>query len=169
YHIGNSPFHHRMFPLLEKCPGVVVLHDFYLSNVLAFLELHGGWDNYWTLALYHSHGYGAVKERFRPGNLSNAMFEYPCNLFVLQQAQGVIAHSDHAQRLAQRFYGDEFGQDWAIIPLPRQSSPIEGREQARRRLGLEGDDFLVCSFGMLGETKLNHKLLDAWLHSDLAD
>src|SRR5262249_38514682 len=88
---------------------------------------------------------------------------------VLQQAQGVIAHSDHARRLAQRFYGDEFGQDWAIIPLPRQSFRIEGREQARRRLGFGGDDFLICSFGMLGETKLNHKLLDAWLHSDLAD
>ena len=32
YHFGNSQFHSYMFALLLEIPGVVVLHDFYLSG-----------------------------------------------------------------------------------------------------------------------------------------
>jgi glycosyltransferase involved in cell wall biosynthesis len=42
------------------------------------------------------------------------------------------------------------------------------REAARRELGLAPDDFLVCSFGHIGATKLNDRLLEAWLTSSLA-
>ena len=41
------------------------------------------------------------------------------------------------------------------------------RDAARKKLGIAPDDFLVCSFGLLGRTKLNHRLLDAWLASSL--
>ena len=36
YHFGNSPFHEHMFDLLDNVPGVVVLHDFFLTGVLSF-------------------------------------------------------------------------------------------------------------------------------------
>lgn len=42
------------------------------------------------------------------------------------------------------------------------------RVGARRKLGLRPDQFVVCSFGILAPTKLNHRLLDAWLDSPLA-
>ena len=42
------------------------------------------------------------------------------------------------------------------------------RAEARRQLGLSHDDFVVCSFGLLGPNKLNHRLLNAWLASTLA-
>ena len=42
------------------------------------------------------------------------------------------------------------------------------REAARQALGLAPDDLLVCSFGLLGPTKLSHRLLAAWLASPLA-
>jgi glycosyltransferase involved in cell wall biosynthesis len=35
-------------------------------------------------------------------------------------------------------------------------------------LGIPGDAFVVCSFGWLARVKLNHRLLDAWLASELA-
>ena len=40
YHFGNSPFHKHMFDLLERFPGTVVLHDFFLSSVAFHLERH---------------------------------------------------------------------------------------------------------------------------------
>lgn len=42
------------------------------------------------------------------------------------------------------------------------------RKAARARLGLDPDDFIVCSFGMLGPTKLNKELVAAFLASPLA-
>nr|WP_274378616.1 glycosyltransferase [Desulforamulus profundi] len=35
-------------------------------------------------------------------------------------------------------------------------------------MGLAEGDFVVCSFGMLGPTKLNHRLLAAWLATPMA-
>ncbi|MBI1771897.1 MAG: glycosyltransferase family 4 protein, partial [Burkholderiales bacterium] len=48
--------------------------------------------------------------------------------------------------------------------LPYQSE----RSAARHRLGLGEDDFLMCSFGLMGPTKLNHLVLEAWLQSPMA-
>ena len=41
YHFGNSHFHQHMFSLLEEVPGVVVLHDFFLVQVIANMDLTG--------------------------------------------------------------------------------------------------------------------------------
>jgi glycosyltransferase involved in cell wall biosynthesis len=44
----------------------------------------------------------------------------------------------------------------------------DARGEARTRLGLDPGDFVVCSFGMLGPTKLNKELAAAFLASPLA-
>ena len=165
YQIGNSEFHHHMFVLLEKYPGVIVLHDFYLSHIMALLEVSGGWDKYWTQALMISHGYEAIRARHAPAETEDALWAYPCNLRIIQEAQGVIVHSEFSRQLAKRFYGERFAVDWAIVPMGRRLPSTTGRQTARRDLGLGEDDFLLCSFGQLQDNKLNHRLLRAWLSS----
>ena len=39
YHFGNSLFHQHLFGLLERHPGTVVLHDFFLSGALFHAEV----------------------------------------------------------------------------------------------------------------------------------
>ena len=63
YQFGNSVFHQHMFDLLERHPGIVALHDFYLSGVIAQIELSSGNEGFWSNALYRSHGYHVVHER----------------------------------------------------------------------------------------------------------
>ena len=41
------------------------------------------------------------------------------------------------------------------------------RDRAKVALGFNEDDFVVCSFGILGQTKQNHRLFGAWLRSRL--
>jgi glycosyltransferase involved in cell wall biosynthesis len=168
YHVGNSLFHLHMLPLLERYPGVVVLHDFYQSGLMAHLEVQCGWKGVWTRALYHAHGYNAVRERFAPGNVLETVHKYPVSLTVLENAQGVIVHSRYSQQLAQKYYGDSLPDDWAVIPLPRLLPQNLDRKAHREALGLGEDDFLLCSFGILVETKLNLRLLEAWLQTPLA-
>lgn len=169
YHFGNSSYHEHMFSLLEEIPGVVVLHDFFLSGVILHREGSGRCPGAWASSLYGSHGYPALRAGFT-APVAETVCEYPCNLSVLQNAQGVIVHSEHSRRLARRWYGKEADKDWRCIPLLRKSAEAGSatRLAARGRLGFRPEDFLVCSFGLIGRTKQNHRLLEAWLRSPLA-
>ena len=172
YQFGNSQAHQHMFELVREHPGTVELHDFYLSGVLDNLEREGYLEHGFVHALYESHGYTGLLEHRKQGR-HPSIWKYPLNRGVLDHADGVIIHSDFCRQLAERWYGPGAASGWRTIPLmrgrPDGSTVAQARSAARRRLELGPDDYLVCSFGMLGRTKLNEELLDAWLSSPLAD
>lgn len=167
YHFGNSPFHQNMFALIEKAPGTVVLHDFYLAGALVNLELSGSHPRIWSQALYHCHGYPAIYDRFAEQDMASVVMRYPCNLSVIQNSIGTIVHSKNSLRLADEWYGMNSSAR-AVIPHIRDPRINPDKEAAREKLGISSDDFIVCAFGLLGPTKLNERLLDAWLGSALA-
>lgn len=166
YHFGNSFFHSYMVELIEKIPGVVVLHDFFLSGLYAYLD-YSDKNHSWTKELYHAHGYSAVLERYIANDPRHLQIKYPVNLSILQRAKGVIVHSQYSKQLARQWYGENFSQDWQVISMLNMGYQSNTRESARRALGFKDTDFLICSFGFLGPTKLNHRLLNAWLSSNL--
>ncbi|HQT42583.1 MAG TPA: glycosyltransferase, partial [Halothiobacillus sp.] len=169
YQFGNSDQHIYMFDLLAQIPGVVVLHDFFLSGVLAWcMEEMPEHRRAWTKAIYQSHGWSGLRDRYKAEQIPPAVMNWPCNLDVLQQALGIIVHSDFSRQLAQQFYGESATEGWAVIPLLRQPVPQVNKAEAQRGLNLSPGDFVICSFGVLGNTKLNQRLLDAWLASPLA-
>ena len=165
FHFGNSAFHHHMFELLHDVPGVVVLHDFFLSGVAWWMEHAGRRPGNLARALYQSHGYLAAQQRFKRQDLSAVIDEFPCSAGVIEDAIGIIAHGPHSLRLAEQWYGAEIGREWSMIPHLRSPVFQIDRQQARKRLGLPEAAIVVCSFGLLGPTKLNHILLEAWLAS----
>lgn len=167
YQFGNSPFHSHMFGLLQAHPGVVVLHDFYLSSVLAYEQMTGALPGCWHAALFQSHGYAALRAASAPGGSEAAKESYPCNLDVLSAAQHVIVHAEHARTLARQWYGAQAAGNWSVVPLPRSAPPAQDRQQARAALGIGDDVLLVCTFGFVADTKLCHQLLEAWIASSL--
>ncbi len=169
YHFGNSPFHSHMFSLLEDIPGVVVLHDFFLSAVYAFCELNGIFPHFWTKELYHSHGYLAVKERFYTPLLQDVIYKYPVNLNVIQHSLAVLTHSLYSKQLATQWYEESPGLAFHEIPFPKTLPPKKDKVFSRKKLNIPQDAFLVCAFGMLDSTKRNHSLLNAWKQSVLKD
>lgn len=168
YHFGNSQYHQHMFGLLEQITGVVVLHDFFLSGIVAHMDLNGLNPDSWARELYHAHGYQAVRERFHTKESIDPRWTYPCNKAVLENAQGVIVHSDSSQRLARQWLGKTFASDWSVIPLLRVPVTTKEKVKSRLALGIAEDAFVVCSFGLLNPTKQNQRLLDAWLASSLS-
>lgn len=168
YHFGNSSYHQHMFSLLEKVPGVVVLHDFFLSGIQSYRESHYREENVWSQELLKSHGYQALKDKFTYTESSETIWKYPTNLTVLQQAKGVIVHSEHPLDLVKYWYGAQTSNIFNVIPLLRTAPDKFDKSETKKQLGFKETDLLVCTFGILGESKLNHELLDAWLNSDLA-
>ncbi len=168
YHFGNSTFHQHMFGLLEEIPGVVVLHDFFLSGVVAHMENSGVQPASWSEELYFSHGYNAMCDKFSTRNIVDVIWNYPCNRSVLAGADGIIVHSENSRRLTEHWYGASASKALNLIPLLRAPAVTVDRGGAWQSLNLKEGDFVVCSFGLLGNTKLNHRLINAWLDSDLA-
>lgn len=170
YHIGNSPFHSHMLNLLKQHPGVVVLHDFFLSSMLAYEQATGHMPDIWIKHLLHSHGYGAIQQHYNAinnGGIDQAKNLYPCNLEVIQNARGIIVHSNYSKQLASQWYGTHIANDWNIIQLLRTTAESTSRENARKALGINENAFLVCSFGLIDPTKLSHRLVQTWLASKL--
>lgn len=169
YHFGNSHFHRHMFGLLDEIPGVVVLHDFFLSGLIAYMDETGYAPGFWTESLYQSHGYKPLLERQRAENIDDIVWAYPSNSRVLEAALSVIVHSTASCRLAQQWYGADSADHWQVIPLLRVAAREDDRDRSRAALKISEEKFVVCSFGVLGPMKLNHRLVDAWLASSLVD
>jgi glycosyltransferase involved in cell wall biosynthesis len=167
YHFGNSEFHSHMFSLLAKFPGTVVLHDFFLSNILHYLESINPNSQVFRQALYSSHGYPSLLY-WRDKGALEAAWKYPCSEGIIKTAQGVIVHSKHALQLAERFFSFNNKEYIVHIPLSRHIPGQIDRVISRKMLGLTEEEFLVCSFGILNPTKLNDKILSAWLNSNLS-
>ena len=174
YHVGNSLMHKHMFALLRRNPGVVVLHDFFLSNALQEVECSGYEYQAFLRALYESHGYAGLEYNLEAGR-NAAIWKYPCNRGVIEHATGVIVHSEYARYLADHWYGEGTAAPWRTLPMIRGHGDVvmrqgmeAARQAARLALGYPDGAFVICSFGLLGTTKLNERLLDAFLASSLA-
>ena len=161
YHFGNSPFHAHMFGLLQRFPGVVVLHDFFLGDLQMWREQQPGHTVWFEHTVAHSHG-PAGQLLLSESGRDAVVAKLPCNLDVLEAADCVIVHSEHAAALASRWYGSSIGRRHIPIPFPRALVRLPERHHARIELGVQPHEMLICSFGMIAPHKLNHLILDAW-------
>jgi glycosyltransferase involved in cell wall biosynthesis len=169
YNFGNSSYHQHMFALLERYPGVVILHDFFLGGVLWQMDMSGFAPSALASALQRSHGWSALAEFNEVEDVTVILDKYPSNLNVLQRALGIVSHYSFPRGLAIEWYGTEVANNWFIIPQLLTPVVDIPHDQARIDLNFNNDSFLVCYFGQLGERALTHLIIDAWQSSLLAD
>lgn len=159
YQFGNSHFHQHMLLLNDEFPGVVVLHDFFLSG----MQAHLGTQN-WLRSIATSHGMQGLVALGHFPSAEAAITALPANLPVLQNAAGIIVHSNWSRRLADHWYGAGASKRWKIVaPGKREAqTSVEKRLEARERLGFKNDDVVVCSFGFVAGTKFTAELVKAF-------
>ncbi len=165
YCVGNSHFHTYMFGFIERYPGVVILHDFFLSGVLNWLGNTGQQPQEEFLReLYLTHGLPALDYAARFGRDAAAR-QFAANRLAFGPSLGVVVHSRWAMEQAAALYGPAITAKMRQLPLLRGIVPSARRAVVRERLGLRPGQLLVCSFGFVAHTKLGDKLLDAWAAS----
>jgi glycosyltransferase involved in cell wall biosynthesis len=164
YQFGNSPFHTHMLAMLAEFPGVVVLHDFFLSNLPYDREFLRGEPGVFASEIADAHGLKAVLEYARAGH-ERARGQWPINREVLMRANAVIVHSPFHRRLLERYYPDDWCPATTVIPqlrkLPAERTKDE-RMQVRDRLGVDRDTLIISSFGFGAPTKLNLLVVEAF-------
>jgi glycosyltransferase involved in cell wall biosynthesis len=162
YQMGNSPFHDHMIELCSQVPGLIVLHDFFLSGLSSWRENFAEQKNYWSQQLYKSHGYNALASKFQDRN--QTILNYPVSFNILSSALGVIVHSQFSRELKEAWYPN-LEIEMEVIPHVRTPSQKHEKEKVRRDLGFDQNDFIVCSFGHLAPTKMNMRTLTNWFSS----
>ena len=167
YQVGNSHFHRfQTEDLLPNCPGMVVLHDAFLSDYMNWLAHERGQPDQIRSVLLQSHGYPALRFASEQG-LDAALAHYPCSLPVLQNSVGVIQHSRHGVAMLEKHFGAAATQSITTIPLIKVDRALPDRATARAALGLPADAFVVVSFGGVTALKCPQLLAQAWKRSGL--
>lgn len=168
YSFGNSSFHTHMIEMIEEFPGVVILHDFFLSGIFDWMGNVGirDKDNF-VAQLFNTHGIPALKYLQEHGRDKTAI-KYPINRVVFENALGVIVHSDWALSQANTIYGKSILEKISKLPHLRAVKPGPSRADARARLGIPQNAFVVCNFGFVAETKLSDVVYRGWSLSQAA-
>ena len=165
YQMGNSEFHIGMLEALAKFSGVVVLHDFFLGYLLwreqALQQSSLAYDTF-----HQEHGLGALA--LAANDLKTAIHRFPANQQVFCNARAVLVHSAYAQGLAAKWHGPVAREKTHIVNFPKPLAKDTSRTEARNRLNIARDDFVVCSFGYLAPSKLSERIVNAWCASDLS-
>jgi glycosyltransferase involved in cell wall biosynthesis len=173
YEFGNSEFHRYMLPLIERFPGVVELHDAYLSGLYGYLDFYLGDTGSYPRTMIEVHGsqarrfYAPAMQHPEPNG--GTMVDLPCTKAVIDEAIGVISHSPFNLEVTRRHHPEGWLAPYRTIPQmvpPPARCPISSGE-LKARLGLPADALVIATFGHVAWTKWGDRLLDAFLASSL--
>ena len=151
YHVGNSPAHDYIVTMLERHPGVVVLHDHVLHHLMLWRAFRHG-DG--TAYLRDMERYGEVARGLATamarGRLLEEAFRYPLCEGVIVAAQGIVVHSEYVAARVREVRPEV---PLAVVPMGVPQPILPEREEARRRLGLPPGALVLASFGHVNPYK----------------
>lgn len=171
YEMGNSDFHAHIVPLLMRFPGIVGLHDAYLSGLFFYMDSHLNTANYIN-ELLTAHG-PLARQYFAPIHFTDQSFKesrshLPCTKKILDHAIGIISHSTFNLKLAKHYYPEGWLAPYHTIPqmtVLHKKPSHKDLIDLRKRLGFEENNFIISTFGHISPTKCNQLLLDAFMQS----
>lgn len=158
YHVGNNPdFHSRTWKMLQRIPGIVVLHEYMLHHLVRGMTLaKGDLEGYVEEMRY---AYGKTGEALARRSVGTGIpldvWSYPLFERVVDASLGLIVHNEHT---GDRVRASRPGT--RIVNVPHHlslreldSMSVTSPEQARAALGIPPDAFVVASFGFVTPAK----------------
>lgn len=152
YQMGNSAAHAYIYEMLMRHPGVVVMHEFVLHHLRVWMTLNGGKRKEYLSLMERQHGEEGreAARRVMLGQFPEALFNYPLSEEAIHKATGVIVHSRYMAGLVRGVRPDV---PLAVVSMGVPLPPLIDKAEARARLGLDPDLFLVTSVGHLNPYK----------------
>ena len=161
YHVGNNPdFHARTWKMLQRIPGIVVLHEAMLHHLVRGMTLaKGDLEGYAEEMRY---AYGRTGEALARRSLGTGIpldvWSYPLFERVVDASLGLIVHNDCT---GDRVRASRPGTRMVRIPHHLSLRELEeggassalSPATARAALGLPPDAFVVASFGFITPAK----------------
>ena len=171
YEIGNSDFHTHMLDLILKFPGIVTLHDAYMSGILAHMEFSLNQPFRYQAELLYSHG-PTARQTIAPTTdnrelVAQGIDRLPITKRILDNALGVISHSSFNLQVAREHYPQGWLAPYRTIAqlMFCRSVDADSVSKLRAELDLPDNAFIIASFGHVVWTKCGDQLLQAFLDS----
>ena len=160
YHVGNDPEAHGwIVDALNDRPGVVVLHEYVLHHLIAGITIGRGNARGYLDAMERELGVAGrllglgVLDNLLPLLWETQPERYPLSGVVLDQARGLIVHSDYVADRARSAGYD--GRLWRI------QHPVWPPPEPDAATDVVGDPLIGC-FGYLNMNKRIPQLLEAF-------
>lgn len=166
YNIGNNPwFHGYIYECCLKWPGLVILHDAVIYFLVVGLYMDRPDFLKTVYRLEGARGVAIIKDQLKSGE-HLLHYSEPQLLPFLDELLGsgnrILVHSDYALQLLRRrgCAGARLGRIDMPIPVDQPRDDV-GMRDVRDRLGIPADAVLICSYGFVAPTKLNHMVCEA--------
>lgn len=158
YHIGNAPLYETIYNNALRVPGIVVLHDLVLHHFRAWQTIDRGDGTRYFDALRNAYGDAvAAQARTNPAGINR--FDYPLSEELVQHARGVIVHSAYAANFVRQVAPHV---PVGIVPMGVPIENLLGEQNARTRLHLPPDAFVISAFGEIHPHKRITVALEAF-------
>jgi len=177
YVLGDSPWHSRILPLVRRLPGLAVLHDASLTNLVRRTAVETGTLDSLVHRVEASSGHDMAEILRDPDRAGGAAAwlrfcsDLPLDDVAVEGSLGAVVHSWwHAQRVDGLTLGDV---TVAPLPVPSTRLGFEENESVSSSLLLEGlpdDAVLLVTVGAVNANRRIDLLLQAVADDDvLAD
>lgn len=160
YNMGNNiEFHANIYKTAIKNPGIVILHDFFLSG---FMSNYHKIDPNFNIQdeIFYSHSYKGLTEFFL-NSYDEFAKHYPINRRIIENSYGIITHTEKSLELAELYYQNR---DFLTHIPHLRASIIPDKQTAKKILSLQ-DKTIFCVFGLIGPNKMHKEILYAWNES----
>ncbi len=170
YHIGNHYGHHNsIYEYANELPGIVVLHDFSLHNLMAARLIACAQDPTGYVnemqRWYGDQGYKVARDildgKRVPVWETTESINYPLNHTILEVSRGLVVHSAFAR---ERLEKNNAVTPIAKVMLPARTLFLPKPAQIRalrRKYKIKPETFILGAFGYVTRTKRIDKILSA--------
>jgi glycosyltransferase involved in cell wall biosynthesis len=159
YQLANSVDQHGyMIPCMRLCPGVAVLHDYYLHYLMLGLTVMQG--NMTALKRILAAKYGGSGSALAYRVLLGQFDPYQVSTTVplVNMSRGVVVHNRYGESLVAP---DAGAKPVRVIPMGIPIRPMEDPAAMKRKYGYADSDFVLASVSTLSHTKRTHAILPA--------
>ncbi|WP_321311698.1 glycosyltransferase [Halarcobacter sp.] len=173
YQFGNSEFHQYMYNIALNNPGIIVLHDFFLSGLVNYIADKTQNPSFFFNELVYSHG--KIGEEYSNKILSNeievvnAIIDLPMNKSIVNSAKAIIVHSNYSKDLFKKYYKDEVYNIFKIEQLIKAPSKkiVDSKSLYRKKLKFDDDDVVLSAFGHITDTKQYDFILESIIKENI--
>jgi glycosyltransferase involved in cell wall biosynthesis len=167
YHIGNNHLaHEEIYMYALKHPGIIVMHDYAIHNMIAAMTVGRGKKQEYVSEMIHAHGSrgNEAANGFLKGSIpppwENQAMDFPLNRRIIEAAKGIIVHSYYALNMIKAVQPN--------VPVKMvhmfagiDENPSQEKMMARQRLGINTQEMIIGSFGYVTPAKRIDVALEA--------
>jgi glycosyltransferase involved in cell wall biosynthesis len=162
YQMGNSSFHEEIYELLQKYPGIAVLHDMNLKGFINYLENVKKKENSLRDNLILEYGMEGIEKYKYLRTKYVQDWDIEINRIIGANSIGLIAHSNFViNKMKSKNILLPTAKINQAIPMYEEEVDYEYINSLRKKYNLNIDDIVLSSFGIVAKIKRIDVILKA--------